>query len=402
MADINSESPLSTQDDIINLLSEGDTEDETETNEESSEESTDETGDEEEEAGSEDTEEEKLELKEDEEEKTEESEEDDLADSFQPFNKKKFLTKYPNAFKEFPALEKGYYANKAYREVFPTLADAKEASEKLETLDKHVKSLEEGKSSLLFKELKEKNPENFGKVVDNYLSELLEVDSKAYYHVIGNVLEDALLMFYDAAEKNESEDGKNAAKMFKQFFFQNKEVKGSKPFEQKSPEKSKVDEERQKWNQEKLTSAQSEINSRVDSILSSTIRAAFAKEERMTPFVRKQAVELALKMTKKSISSDTQFQTVLKKMWDKSQELGLSQDSQNRIKAAYDSKAKAILPTILRKVRTEALSGTSGKSSETLRTRTLPPGGGSSSSTGKSKSGDPKQFKSTFDFLNSD
>jgi hypothetical protein len=125
----------------------------------------------------------------------------------------------------------------------------------------------------------------------------------------------------------------------------------------------------------------------------------------MTPFAKKAAVKEAHDLLMKMIDKDTQFQSIVKKMWDKSKDTKYSAESQARIRSAFDSKGKALIPTIIRKVRAEALSGAS-RSEGVPRTKTLPRSGGSSRSTGNFKKVDSQNQngtrKSTLDILNED
>src|SRR6267142_1435217 len=51
-----------------------------------------------------------------------------------PSSKRDILAKYPKIFKDFPYLEKAYYREQQYTEVFPNPADAKKAAADSETL----------------------------------------------------------------------------------------------------------------------------------------------------------------------------------------------------------------------------------------------------------------------------
>ena len=50
-----------------------------------------------------------------------------------PVRRKEILTKYPNLFKDFPYLEKAYYREQQFTEIYPTIDDARAASEKGQT-----------------------------------------------------------------------------------------------------------------------------------------------------------------------------------------------------------------------------------------------------------------------------
>ena len=90
----------------------------------------------------EEKEEEVDELKEMEEELEGPSEED--MELMTPVRRKEILAKYPQLFKDFPYLEKAYYRDQQFTEVFPTIQDAKIAVEKATILDRFEQQVVNG------------------------------------------------------------------------------------------------------------------------------------------------------------------------------------------------------------------------------------------------------------------
>src|SRR5690606_24801038 len=87
---------------------------------------------------SEEESEEKDDLKEIEEELEIEEEkdvDDDELELITPSTRKEILKDFPELFKKHPYLEKAMYRDKAFSEIFPTVDDAKEASEAIRTLN---------------------------------------------------------------------------------------------------------------------------------------------------------------------------------------------------------------------------------------------------------------------------
>src|SRR4051812_39830195 len=101
-----------------------------------------------------------------------------------PVRRKEILKKYPELFKDFPYLEKAYYREQQFTELLPTIEDAKTAVSKAQTLDQFENELMGGSTENILKAIKEENPNNFHKIVDDYLGTLSRVDEQAYYHVL--------------------------------------------------------------------------------------------------------------------------------------------------------------------------------------------------------------------------
>src|SRR6187399_1594582 len=53
-----------------------------------------------------------------------------------PVRRREILAKYPKLFKDFPYLEKAYYREQQFTEVYPTIQDARAAHEKSQILDR--------------------------------------------------------------------------------------------------------------------------------------------------------------------------------------------------------------------------------------------------------------------------
>ena len=110
-----------------------------------------------------------------------------------PVRRKEILAKYPTLFKDFPYLEKAYYRDQQFTEVYPTIQDAKEAASKAEVMDGLERHVMGGDISVILKVARNESEEAFNKIVDNYLPALRVADQQAYYHVLGNVIKDTII-----------------------------------------------------------------------------------------------------------------------------------------------------------------------------------------------------------------
>jgi hypothetical protein len=77
----------------------------------------------------------------------------------------------------------------------------------------------------------------------------------------------------------------------------------------------------------------------------------------MTDYVKKNATREAFDNLENAIAADSRFRAVLDKLWEKAFSDDFSTESMDRIKSAYTSKAKTLLPAIIKKARNEALKG---------------------------------------------
>jgi len=332
-----------------------------------------------------------------------------------PVRRKEILNKYPNLFKDFPYLEKAYYREQQFTELLPTIDDAKTAVAKAQTLDNFEADLMKGNTETILKALKKENNEGFNKLVDDYLPTLARVDERAYYHVLGNLTKHTIVAMVQEARRSNNEVLQSAASILNQFVFGSTDFKPpvnlskSSPEEQKSDDK--VSEREQALIRKQFDSVHGELNTKVNNTLKNTIDAHIDPKGSMSDYVRRNAARDALTSLNDLISKDTRFKALTDKLWEKAFESDFSKETTDRIRSAFLSKAKTLLPSVIKKARNEALRGTGrhvkddDNQSETTSNNRGPIAAGrprSQQPSGKISSGkDIPKGMSTLDFLNS-
>jgi hypothetical protein len=324
-----------------------------------------------------------------------------------PARRRDILREFPDLFKKFPYLEKAYYREQKFTETFPTIEDAVAAKSKADSFDKLESTvMETGDLSSILQTVKAESEESFNRVVDNFLPALQKASEPAFYHVLGNVIKNTILSMVTEAQ-NLGENGeplKAAANILNQFVFgtQNftKPQSLSKPVDHS--EKGKEDElkaREAKFAQERYDVAYKELQERTDNVLKATIDNNIDPKKSMTDYVRKNAVRDAFEKLESLVGSDARFKSLLDRLWENAAKENFSQSSRDRIKSAYLSKAKTLLPTVIKQARLEALKGSKSESSP--RKGPITPGRSASPSTSREAKEIPKGMK-TIDFLMQD
>lgn len=293
--------------------------------------------------------------------------------------RKAVLAKYPNLFKEFPHLDQAVYRERKYAELLPTLADAKNAVDKAEQLDELSEKLASGNTIDVLKDIKENDTEVFNQVVDNYLDNLKAVDKEAYFHVLGNVIKHTIMAMANSGDS----DNKIAAELIQKFIFNSDKFEPPSKLSTKSDVKDEREEKIAKREQEflekQLNTHVNTVNTRIHNIVTSAIDKNIDPRGSMNDFTKNTAIEKCSAELQKAIGNDVRFQSVLDKLWKKAGENNFNQESLDRIRSAYWSKAKGLLPDIIRKTRNTALKGLGTKSPNERNSAPLPVGKPSSS-----------------------
>jgi len=336
-----------------------------------------------------------------------------------PVRRKEILAKYPQLFKDFPYLEKAYFRDAAFTEMFTTPAEAQEAVQAKETLDNFEKDIMGGNITTILASVKEENPESFNKVVDNYMEALYQVDQPAYYHLIGNISKNVIVGMLkearNAAKPEIKEALETAAQTLNQYLFGTSEWRPpSKLSKETTREENGREQEQtrreQEFNRRQFEGARGDLNTRVNNTITNTIKSHIDPRGTMTEYVRNAAMREVSENLTRLIAKDTRFSSLNDKLWEASFKEGFSSESKDRILRAYLSKAKTVLPALIKQARINAMRG-SGRRVNTAEEAEQPEKKGplpagrprSQQSSGKIKEAKdiPKGMR-TLDFLNQD
>ncbi len=331
-----------------------------------------------------------------------------------PVRRRDILKKYPNLFKEFPYLEKAYYREQQFTELLPTIADAKVAVDKAQTLDRFERDVLSGNTENILKAVRETDIQGFAKIVDDYLPALARVDDKAYFHVIGNVTKHTIMAMVREARNTKNEQLQQAAHLLNQFVFGTSDFqpptqlsRGEKQ-EDNTRERQLTERERG-FVRQQFESTRGELNNRVNNTLRNTIDANIDPKSSMSDYVRKNASRDALDSLEGLINQDSRFKILVDRLWQKAFEQNFSKPSTDAIRSAYVSKAKTLLPRVISKARNEALRGmgkrVKDEEDSTQRRGPVPAGRPRSQDRPTGKIRDAKDIPkgmSSLDFLNSD
>ncbi len=280
-----------------------------------------------------------------------------------PVRRKEILEKYPKLFKDFPYLEKAYYREQQFTEIFPTIPDAKASLEKSEILDKFETDLMAGNTEIMLNGVKNTDPKAFNKIVDNYLVTLSKVDDKAYHHVIGNTIKHTIMAMVQEGTKSDNAALKSAAQILNQFVFGSSDFVPPTPLskndktDETDDEKNRLSEKERAFTERQLKTAVGDLNTKVNNAYKSTIEAHIDPRDSMSDYVRKNAVRECIESLDTLIKQDKRFTVLVDKLWEKAATDDYSQESVNRIRSAFLSRAKTLLPAVIKKARNEALRG---------------------------------------------
>jgi hypothetical protein len=273
-----------------------------------------------------------------------------------PPRKKEILAKYPEFYKDFPFMEKMMYRDREYTQLFGSLDDAKELAEKAEIFNQFETQLLSGDTVEVLKNVKETDSKAFDKIVDNYLPALAKVDKEAYYEVINNVSKKLIMEMFREGDESKNDDLKEAALLVNQFLFGTSKFTAPKQrVTEEATKKDEVAEERRAYLRERFESSRDELQTKVDNTLKSTIAEYIDPKGVMTSYIKKNAINDALRMVKESMTNDSALRSNLDRLWRSAFDSKFDKNSLDKVKSHYLGRAKQSLKSAIIKARTEAL-----------------------------------------------
>jgi len=280
-----------------------------------------------------------------------------------PVRRQEILKKYPKLFKDFPYLEKAYYREQQFTELLPTIDDAKEAVEAKKTLDNFESDILQGNTQKLLQAVQKGNKAGFNKLVNNYLPNLRAVDEKAYFHVISNVVKHTVAAMYGDGKENDNEDLQNAAIALNKFVFGTTKYTPAQNLDdsdangQGDKKSQELAEKERRFNEQRLTTARGELKGKVDNVLKNTVLQHIDPKSSMSDYVKKNASRDALETLNTLIERDTRFKVLVDKLWQRAAQKNYDKTSTDAVRSAILSKAKTLLPAVIKRARNEALKG---------------------------------------------
>jgi len=286
--------------------------------------------------------------------------EDDELDYKDVPKRQEILKAYPDIFKKFPGVEKAIYREQQYAEVFPTIADAKEAGQRLNTLKEFEGELLSGSIERVLASVKSTDDSAFQKITSGLLQTLAKVDEKAYYGTLNFVIKNALHSAYTTGKQGDDEQLQIAAQLLHKYIYGSTNVTllpaGTKS-EEPNPKEIELNNREKSFASQQLGLAVNDITTRTDNVIKSAIDKNIDPRGVMTPYVKNKAMEDVIKNVQKEIISDTRFIAIKDKLWENAIKENFSEASKVKIRNALLSKAKTVLPGIIQKVKADALKG---------------------------------------------
>jgi hypothetical protein len=273
---------------------------------------------------------------------------------------KEITAKYPNFFKEFPEIRHMIFREGEYTKLYPTVDDAREASEKAENFSNFSEMLQSGtpdKFGEFLSGVKQGGENVYTNMVANFLPTLFNTDRETYYKVTTPVAASMLRNAFNRAKSSGDENLANAAQVLAQWALGDaKYATGEKVVEQLKPVEAKPQTEQQQFYQQRFVETKAAIASDTSTIIRSEIRKGLDPNNTMNDFTRDLMVDRILVEVGDTLSKDKRHMDTMNSLWRRAHSEGYAGNWKDRLKSAYLSGARAVMPAIRAKIRSAAFA----------------------------------------------
>jgi len=298
-----------------------------------------------------------------EEDKLEEEEQEEPKETLAPHERPSLAqirAKYPDFLKDFPVFKDIIYREKEYTEIFPTIADAKEAGENNEAFELIRSDVFTGDGSKFLSALKQEN--GLERFSSKFLPTLFEIDKEAHWNAIAPVLQNVVRHFFNETDENDQ----NAARRLSKFLFGTAEVAEGKKnaVKEVKEEVKKVDEEESNWRNERYNDFRVNTLSNIHDSLVTDIVGDKDKlidpDKVMSDFIKESIRDKVIVEVRKVLEKDPSHMRYMSTLWSKAEKNGYTSADKSSITSAFLARARQVVPSIRRRLVAEAL-GTSAK-----------------------------------------
>lgn len=318
-------------------------------------------------------------------EEVEEVEEDEETPAKLRFSEIK--KEFPEVLKKFPELRANYFFSEQIKEFFPTVEDAKAASERIEAYDQLAPQVFNGDLSGIIDAISQTNPNALSSVAENIPKILYAQNEQLFFKLANPIIRN---LFATAIRKGEETGNKNlklAAQHLINFVYGGVELPAEQQRPQFDPEKVALIQQQQMMVGQFASSYEGDVKSEAEQVFTKEIESSLELDEKTPKFVKEKLVETIIDDVNRMLSRDPKHLREMQTLWMKAAQSGFPGEMKARIINAFLARARPILPAIRQKRKAEALGN-----SQPVRKRTnIPPNAGPSKS--KSAYVSPKQVK---------
>jgi len=298
-----------------------------------------------------------------EEDKSKDEDEKGSIDKVPQASVKEVKAKYPTIFKEFPELKTALFQARAFKEVFPSIEEAREASGKSDDFSFMEEKLLSGKPEdfgQFLSAINTASPKALESVAGNFLPTLYSINPNLYMEATAPLAQNIVKAMYKAGITHGNENLKASALHAAKYLFDDHEIAtDKKSIPAKTSAKVENDPERVKFEQERTEFAQTKYNDFRGEVVGdakdSIIRVIEnGLDPSLTPYEKRNVInDIAAELTN-VLQSDKDHQNMMNSLWGRHGKVD-NKELKTRILSTHLARVRSLIPSIRAKIVGEVL-----------------------------------------------
>lgn len=274
---------------------------------------------------------------------------------------KTLAEKFPDIFKTYPELRTALGRETAFSQIYPTLNDAKDAAEKSQILDTFSERLTEGDASFLLKTLHDHDPKSVDKFATSFLPSLFKGNQALFAKVttplIRNVLRQSLRQGIASGSKNLELSAKH---LYNHIFGTAEIPENDNDLQERetpNPEVERLQQQLDEKNQNDFQSYRMTVGTEIKSSIRKSTELLLGEDFPLKGANREAVIKQIGEELGDTLFKDQNHMKMMNSLFEKARKAGLSGEHKASIKTAYLARAKALLPKIVQKYKSETQAG---------------------------------------------
>lgn len=285
---------------------------------------------------------------------------------------RQLVAKYPKIFKDFPGLRNTFFRERDYSKLFPTVEDARESYEQLNNLKAGEQRISQADPGDFIELLGEYDVNKQRKFIMDFLPALLSKNRPAFQAVTEPVIKHMIKSAFADGKRNGNSNLMNSAMNVHEWMFGDDKV--DEPIRTQRAPEPQTDPEKERLRAENQEILRGQHQNFVDTILtnsSKTITNIVSKNlpEDISSFLGRSITRDIMDELASVLRDDPGHRSNMERLLKQAANNRYSQEWKDRVQSAYLSRAKLALPTIIKKVRSQALKGSNGKARPSVHKR---------------------------------
>lgn len=287
--------------------------------------------------------------------------------TFHPFERptiKQLTETYPDLFKKFPSLKDMYFREAEFSKIFPTVDDAKEASENNLAFTNIRDDIFTGDGTKFISAIKEVNEKGLEGFASRFLPALTKISPNAFWRAANPLIEDVARQMFNKGVADNNENLQNAARHLSKYFFNDVEIAEGKKTtiveEKKDPD---LERQRNEFNTARETEFRTGVQTSIKAQLINMIigkdlksgKSRIDPDDVLSDFIRTTIISHVIQDLGSQLDADKSHIRYMDSLWDHARKGGRTEADKARIISAYLARAKAMIPSLRSKYVSEAL-----------------------------------------------